>query len=133
MRPEAQPWWRQAQADLDTARLTRDANSHYAAVWFAQQAVEKALKAVYIEQQGVLAPRTHDLEYLGDEVGVPTAVEADIVIVNPAFGAARYPDSATGHAPVDDVTPVMAQSCVTAAESVLQWTDQQLNPASTSP
>jgi HEPN domain-containing protein len=58
MRPEAEPWWRQAQADLETARITLDAGRDYAASWFAQQAVEKGLKALYIDQQGTLAPRT---------------------------------------------------------------------------
>lgn len=54
---DVEPWWRQAQADLETARVTASAGRHYAASWFAQQAVEKGLKALYIEQRGALAPR----------------------------------------------------------------------------
>ena len=49
MRTEAEPWWRQAQADLETGRQTCDAGTHYAASWFAQQAVEKGLKALHID------------------------------------------------------------------------------------
>ena len=51
MRAEVVPWWRQAQADLATARVTALAGRHYATSWFAQQAVEKGLKAIFIEQR----------------------------------------------------------------------------------
>ncbi len=78
MRTEVVPWWEQAQADLETARVTQAAARYYAVSWFAQQAGEKALKALYIEQHGVLAPRTHDLTSLGGQVGVPPDVDADL-------------------------------------------------------
>ena len=48
MRPEAEPWWRQALADLDTAKVTDAAARHYATSWFAQQAVEKGIKALLL-------------------------------------------------------------------------------------
>jgi HEPN domain-containing protein len=51
MRSEAEPWWRQAKADLETGRQMLVASTYYAASWFAQQAVEKGLKALFIEQQ----------------------------------------------------------------------------------
>ena len=54
MRTEAEPWWRQAQADIETGLQTFQSGRYYAASWFAQQAVEKGLKALYIEQQATL-------------------------------------------------------------------------------
>jgi uncharacterized protein len=72
VRPETQPWWRQAQADLQTAEITLQAGQCYAVSWFAQQAAEKALKALYLERHGQLAPRTHDLGYFAVELAVPT-------------------------------------------------------------
>jgi HEPN domain-containing protein len=127
LRPEVEVWWRQAQADLETARVTRDAGRQYAASWFAQQAVEKALKALHIEQRGRLAPRTHDLEYLGREIGAPAIVSADLALLNPAFNLVRYPDPITGRAPVDEVTPEQAANQLAAAERVLEWINHCCN------
>jgi HEPN domain-containing protein len=79
-----------------------------------------------MEQRGQLAPRTHDLEYLGDEVGAPAAIEADLTLLNPAFDLVRYPDPVSGRAPVDEVAPETAANHVAAAERVVTWTNAQL-------
>lgn len=41
-------WFLQTEADLDSAEYNLAGGKYYAAVIFAQQAAEKALKAVYI-------------------------------------------------------------------------------------
>jgi HEPN domain-containing protein len=133
MRPETEPWWRQAQADLVTSRQTLALGRYYAASWFAQQAAEKGLKALYIERRGSLAPRTHDLEYLGVQANAPAAVAADLQLLNPAFDLVRYPDPIGGRAPVDAVTPALANDHLGAAERVLAWIDAQLNRSSNQP
>lgn len=126
MRPEVAPWWRQAQADLATAHLIAQGGRHYAVSWFAQQAVEKGLKALYIEQRGALAPKSHDLDFLGREVHVPVTVAADVMVVNPAFDLVRYPDPGSATAPVDAVTPALAAQHLAAAERILAWIGTQL-------
>lgn len=126
MRAETEPWWRQAQADLETAEFVLHGKRFYAASWFVQQAVEKGLKALYIEKNAVLAPRTHDLRYLGREVSAPPALEADMAALNPTFDLTRYPDPLEGAAPVDLVTEERASSHVQAARRIFQWLDQEL-------
>lgn len=121
MRHDAEPWWRQAVADLDTARVTLDGGRFYAAVWFVQQAVEKVLKALYLEQRGVLAPRTHNLNFLGTEVGAPAGLVSDLRELNPAFDLSRYPDPTTGDAPVDSVGRQAAEQHLAGGERVLRW------------
>lgn len=121
MRPETGPWWRQAQADLETASLLWDAGRHYAVSWFAQQAAEKGLKALYIERKAALPPRTHHLEYLGTELSVPETVQSDLALLNPAFELVRYPNPATGQPPVDGITAELAGPHVEAAGRVLEW------------
>ncbi|MGH2411350.1 MAG: HEPN domain-containing protein [Chloroflexota bacterium] len=69
------------------------------------QAVEKGLKALYIEQQGRLAPRTHDLEYLGQEIHAAATLAADLMILNPAFDLVRYPDPANSDYDLIIVSP----------------------------
>src|SRR5687768_8491915 len=83
MRAETQLWWRQAEADLETARILLPAGRFYAVSWFSQQAVEKGLKALFSERRvGAVPPRTHDLEFLGDELSVPSHVRTDLAILN---------------------------------------------------
>ena len=118
---------------IETGRLTLGAGRYYAASWFAQQAVEKSLKALYLEQRGTLAPPTHDLEYLGTQVGVTGTVVADLALLNPAFDLARCPEPTSGRAPVDMVTSTLATDHLAAAERTIQWLDRQLNPPSTPP
>src|SRR5581483_5300377 len=108
-------------ADLDTAKVTAAGARHYATSWFAQQAVEKGLKALFIEQQGALAPRSHDVEHLGRLVQAPDAVAADLAVVNPAFDAVRYPDPSGITAPVDAITSAVAAQHLAAAERILAW------------
>ncbi|HAX24546.1 MAG TPA: hypothetical protein DCX80_05860 [Chloroflexi bacterium] len=128
MRSEVEPWWRQAQADLETARQMIPISRHYAASWFAQQAVEKGLKALYLERTVTLPPRTHDLEYLGRQVQAPPYITDDLVHLNPAFGMARYPDSVGQHAPIDAISPSLAHEHLTAAERVCGgWTNNSVS------
>src|SRR5437870_4688510 len=93
MRPETESWWKQAQADFRTAEISMRGGQFYAVSWFAQQAAEKALKALYLERRRRLAPRTHDLRFLGEQLGVPRSVQIDLDVLNPAFDLARYPDA----------------------------------------
>lgn len=126
MRPDAQPWWRQSEADLAAGRDSFTAGHWYNASWLAQQAAEKALKAVYIERFGDLPPRSHDLERLGRLLAVPQTVDTDLTLLNPAFDLVRYPDSVGGRAPVDVVTETLARDHLDAAERVTSWVRGEL-------
>lgn len=69
--PEADPreWLRKAREDLRVAELVIAAKdvSPGPAGFHLQQAAEKALKAILVAR-GKAAPRTHDLQQLGDAV-----------------------------------------------------------------
>jgi HEPN domain-containing protein len=88
--------------------------------------VEKGLKALYIEQQGALPPRSHDVEHLGRLVQAPAAIASDLAIVNPAFDAIRYPDPSGFTAPVDIITSAVAAQHLAATERILAWIEPQL-------
>ena len=125
MRHDTLPWWRQAEADLVTADLTLDGGRWYAASWFAQQAAEQALKALYIEKSRKLVPDGHDLERLGRLVGATTLIEDDLAHLPRRRDDARYPD-ASGVAPVDAVGQADATRHVARARRILQWVQPQL-------
>ena len=127
MRAETQPWWRQAEADLETAWVNWQHGRFYAASWFVQQAVEKGLKALYMERTGALAARTHDLTYLAAEVSTPPLLDADLTLINPTFDLVRYPGPGGGIAPVDLITEQRAAEHVEAARRVFSWLSQELS------
>lgn len=126
MRAEVVPWWEQAQANLATARVNAAAGIPYAASWFAQQAVELGPKALYIEQHGVLAPRTHNLVFLGGQVGASPAVAADLTALNPTFDLVRCPAPQSAVPPVRLIDQATADQDIEAAERVLTWIGTQL-------
>lgn len=126
MRSEAEPWWQQAEADLETARLNLGLARWYVVAYFAQQSVEKGFKAMYVESKGVLPPRTHHLDELGDEVGVPPDLESDLDILEPMIVTSRYPDSTAGVAPVDFFNEAAATQAHEAAERIIAWVRRQL-------
>jgi len=102
----------------------------YAVSWFVQQAVEKGLKSLYLDRNGTLPPRTHDLEFLGGEIQATKDVLHDIAILNPAFDLVRYPGPSSRLAPVDLIDEDLATQHFEAAERVMTWLDKQLNPPS---
>jgi len=61
--PEPALWLRLADEDLAMARLALDQGIYRQTCFHAQQAVEKALKALLLARQGPY-PRTHSLEDL---------------------------------------------------------------------
>ena len=75
---ETERWLRYAREDLRTAQaLLRDLESLIPrhACWLAQQAAEKAIKALFVRAQ-IDFPRTHDLDLLWGKL--PAATRAAI-------------------------------------------------------
>ena len=108
---------RKAEADLAATRaLAADADPHDEAIGFhAQQAVEKALKAVLAFSQ-VPNPRTHDLTYLVElldshGIEVPAAL-AEPEWLSPWAVTTRYDD-------LDDTLD--RHAAISAADSAIAW------------
>jgi HEPN domain-containing protein len=90
----------------------------------AQQAAEKAIKAVYL-CSGLAFRYTHDLEELfaGLESSgrtIPLAVRESITLTRFAVEA-RYPS------PAEPLTPEELQEAIQLAETVLDWASQAIS------
>ncbi len=88
-------FWRMGAAeDFDVAIRLIAENRIRHGLFFLHLAVEKELKALYVEQQTAPAPRTHNLVRLAHDAGV--ALEPDLVSVlaevNLYCLEGRYPD-----------------------------------------
>jgi HEPN domain-containing protein len=94
----AKEWLNKADEDLLVAEreLTADPPAFSAVCFHAQQAVEKAMKAILVDF-GVDFPRTHDLKFLLDLIKSKPPVFNDLeeALVNLSVSAVevRYPGS----------------------------------------
>ncbi|MBI3623222.1 HEPN domain-containing protein [Candidatus Pacearchaeota archaeon] len=73
MKEEANDWSKQAEDDLDKAKILFNNRKFDGAAFYSQQTAEKALKAVIIKTQGKLV-KTHDLVILGRMAGLPKSI-----------------------------------------------------------
>ena len=122
-REEGLRWLDQAEADLRTASHCRAAGDFYAAAFFAQQAAEKALKALLylhgyrailthsvvdlLREASTLAPGLAGLEPLGREL-------------DRHYIGARYPNFYPSGAPHRYYSDQEAERCVSYAASILE-------------
>ena len=127
MSPDRDPshprsWLRRARSNLARAKLLAgQPEVLYEDLCFdAQQAVEKALKAVLI-QQGVTVPRTHALAELLTRVGktgveMPAEIQ-EATLLTPYAVEARYPGL------WEEVTAADHQEAVRVAQRVVEWAE----------
>jgi HEPN domain-containing protein len=121
-------WLRQADADLAAARHAR-AGAHYEwAAFGAQQAAEKALKALY--QKRHLDAWGHVLTHL--LAGLPDASAAGADIVDAAkaldkhYIPTRYPNGFERGAPADFYTAGEADRALADAERLIEFCRRQI-------
>lgn len=118
-------WLAHAGSDLSLARMARGhAEVLPEQVCFhAQQAAEKALKAVFLARNIGFA-RTHDLEALLElarQSGIPTpATFAELGSLTPYAVESRYPGS------WDEITLSDVEDAIRLAEQTLAWASRLL-------
>lgn len=123
---EAWRWLRLADRDITAFNiLKREPEAHASIVNFhAQQAVEKALKAVLYSHQ-IVFDRTHDLVKLAqllDVQGIALPVSSDqLRRLNPFAVTFRYDDMEVDLILVEDADSVVAD--------VRQWAERQVGAA----
>ncbi len=110
---EVGKWLAKAKYDLETARINLDNDRYDAASFFAHQAAEKALKALYVMKTGRLW-KIHDLTELGRKVGAPLKILRHCDALNPHYIETRYPMEAE----YDDE---IAEEAIEKAEEVVKW------------
>ena len=114
-------WLEQARYDLDTARAMLTSGRYLYVLFCCQQAVEKALKALYIHRRGDFPPRLHNLPRLAEAAGL--GIEGErldfMAELSVYYIQSRYPEE------VDELakaaTPEKAKSVLVASEEVVEW------------
>ncbi|MBU0693679.1 MAG: HEPN domain-containing protein [Candidatus Omnitrophica bacterium] len=88
-----QEWIEISQYDLQTAEAMFDSGRYLYVVFMCQQAVEKILKAIYVQKKNELPPRTHNLLYLVDILKLDIDESKRILFaqLNQFYLESRYP------------------------------------------
>lgn len=126
MREEVGRWVEQAAIDLKAADDNLKSKNYYLVALLCHQAIEKALKALYMLKKHRASPRTHSLVGLAAELQVPQQFRSTADLLNPAYIFTRYPDVA-GEVPArlytkDNVTPMLQKT-----KEWFRWIEEQLH------
>ena len=117
---EAKKWTEQAERDFDAAKYNIEGGKIEQGIFFLQQAVEKALKAVYIKKFKKLF-RTHDLILLAKKINAPKNITEKCKELNPAYQYTRYPDI-----PQMDNLDEIKNDLIKYSEEILTWAKKNI-------
>lgn len=119
----APDWLRQALADLKHARNARTGGSYEWSCFAAQQAAEKALKAVFLAK-GMEAwghAVTALLAALQERIDVPPALVESAKSLDKHYIPTRYPNGFDSGAPMDFYTNDDAKAAIDHAKKIIDF------------
>jgi len=126
-------WWlRAARRDLERAERSLSEDDRAAAAFWAQQAAEKALKALLIAFKGGF-PKTHSIRRLFDELGSDLGLSEEELWsayeLAQFYSLSRYPDIVEG-LPDEAISHGTAERAVRTARRVVEAAERALEEAS---
>lgn len=116
---EKDKWMNMALHELETAEYNLEGSILDAAAFHCQQAVEKALKALYIKEYKRLI-RTHDLLFLGKKLNLPDDLIEICDAINPFYIGARYPDM------YEEYGEEEVEEAINRAREVIEWVRKKI-------
>jgi HEPN domain-containing protein len=93
MRDEIIIWLKQSDSDFDCAEFNFNGGKYYVAAFLCQQAVEKALKALFLLEKKGEVPQSHSLIYFASNTSIPEKYFSFLKELTPKFIDTRYPDA----------------------------------------
>jgi len=124
MRREANLWLRSAEDDIIDAEFFLSNKRYFRTAFFAQQAVEKVLKALFLALAREDPPKIHSLtelyRILNEKSGfrLPESVEEQLYFLNKFYTVSQYPDAANG-LPSESVDRIEAERALSVAKEVM--------------
>ena len=119
MADASERWQAQAEYDLSVAELLYRQSVYRYCVFFCHLALEKQLKAMFIERTGIQSPpRIHNLVEIAGDVGidVPAEYYGFMVELSKQSIAARYPEDSVYRYDEEHAASTLSQ-----AREVQEW------------
>jgi len=124
----ARDWFNQAVRDLEQAQDSQGAGRHEWACFAAQQAAEKAVKALHLHQGqeawGHVVARL--LQELPDSVILPPDFIEKARVLDNFYIPARYPNSHPQGAPFEHYGPLQSETALTYAREIIDFARAQM-------
>ena len=121
-------WLNQATRDVEQAEDSRRAARHEWACFAAQQAAEKAVKALHLhlgqEAWGHVVARL--LQELPDTIRVPGDLVEKGRVLDSFYIPPRYPNSHPEGAPFEHYGPLQSEEAIRYAHEILEFTRSQM-------
>ncbi len=126
MANRAEDWFAQAQRDLAQARASQSDERHEWACFAAQQAAEKAVKALHL---------AHAQEAWGHVVArllaeLPETVPGDLVdkgkVLDNFYVATRYANGHPEGAPFEHYGPIQSEEAICYADEIVEYAGAQM-------
>jgi HEPN domain-containing protein len=124
----ARDWLKQADRDLEQAVDSRHAQRHEWACFAAQQAAEKAVKALHLnsgqEAWGHVIARL--LEELPKTIDVPAQLVEKGRVLDNFYIPSRYPNSHSAGAPFEHYGPLQSGEAIRYAREIIEFIRAQV-------
>jgi HEPN domain-containing protein len=118
-------WLAQSERDLVTAEHCISSGDFYASAFFCQQAVEKGLKALYINRFKKLPPKIHHIDKLARLLDSPDFIVDVTYDLSEDYMLTRYPD-VSDELPYESYSKQMAEEKITLAKKVMLWIKENM-------
>jgi HEPN domain-containing protein len=122
---EALSMYAEAAQDLASAGMSNAAGLHYNAVDLANHAAEMTLQALYALEHDSRAPYDHNLRTLGELVGAPDEVLADLDALTP-YHPSVFLEKVDAEMADDEVGGDTADALLKASRRVMKWARPRL-------
>jgi HEPN domain-containing protein len=128
MGQRAPDWFRQAERDLEQARDSASAGRHEWACFAAQQAAEKAVKALHLHlgQEGLGHVVRMLLEELPETVAVAEELLDQARVLDAFYIPARYPNGHPAGAPADHYGKLQSGEAIRHAGAIIEFVRARL-------
>ena len=126
MTTDSDEWFRQAQYDIGTAESLIAAERYPPVIFFCHLALEKALKALYIEKYNDIPEKTHSLVLLIDLLGLdpPPHLLDSLIVINRLGITGRYPHNL--EKVLEQYTKGQTQKLVNETQEILTIVDPKV-------
>lgn len=124
MRKEVENWWKQAERDIVSAENSLKARDFYVSAFMSQQAIEKALKALFIQEKQELI-KTHSVSKIGKLLNLPAEILIKISSLEDVYQETRYPDI-SAKIPAEEFEEQDAIELLNNAGEVLEWISKKM-------
>jgi len=116
-------WIEQAKADFITAKINFKGKRYYAAILFCEQALEKALKALWLKKIKKEFPYTHDLTFFMNKLKLPNSFKNICKDLTTAYTETRYP---LDEIPYKKFSKQDAEEILKETKKVLEWIKKRI-------